>query len=389
MTETPSEVNPTPEEPTEPETEPTEPTEQDEESSATEPSADTSPEPEPEEPKTYAGVKPLESLESVVNFADGDGTWLSDDDFSIEENADESTRSAKTIARATTTLANAYRNLCYAILAFRCHVSIERKDATIGPDWAGDSQLSQRYTALTVYKPLAEAGYDSAKIRSVMNQVSVYMGRKLPGRDITLRDDFMQTHYREILDLAGEAYQPAEILDRIDAESRSTGLKSGRMVTQARQANAAGPGSTTPASPLPAITNAVTTLVNSTAELSDAALLQEAHRILTKVARRVYSSDGHWTDRPQAVTILGHVQGLVDALVLNIEGDQTSWEGLLQNVYGAAKARESFEAEKAAADAVREAEATPDAEEEATADAAVEAAIVADAEADADAAATA
>lgn len=359
--------NPTPETPT-PEEEPAtteEPAEQEEEeSSAAEPSADTSPEPEPEEPKTFAGVKPLESLESVVNFADGDGTWLADDDFSIEENASESTRNAKTIARATTTLANAYRNLCYAILAFRAHVSIERKDGSIGPDWAGDSQLSQRYTALTVYKPLAEAGYDSGKIRSVMNQVSVYMGRKLPGRDITLRDDFMQTHYREILDLSQKPYTPAEILDRIDDESKSTGLKSGRMVTQARQANAAGPGSTTPASPLPAITNAVTTLVNSTAEVSDAALLQEAHRILTKVARRVYASDGHWTDRPDAKRTLGLIDNLVDGLVANIDGQQDDWNLILNNVYGAAKTREAMEAEKVEADAARAAAAEAESEEE-------------------------
>jgi hypothetical protein len=200
---------------------------------------------------------------------------------------------------------------------------------------------------LTVYKPLAESGYDSAKIRSVGRQIGVYMGRKIPGMDFTLRDKFIADWIAAQAADAGTSYTPVEAAARVDSESKSTGLKSARMASAARADNTAGPGTVRPASPLPAVQNSVRALTESDAEVSDAALLVEVHKILSTIGRRLYMSDGHWSDKPGATVALGKVEGMLSALREDLDGERGDWSNILDHLYGA-KAREAAEAAKTA-----------------------------------------
>jgi len=320
-TETPETPQETPE--TAPETEPTEtPTEATEEPT------------EPEEPESYAGVKPLDSVEDVLTFHDGDGEWHGTADTeSLTESSEAITKDAVYVHKATDRLSNAYRRLATMLLAFRAGVFVERKDGSIGPDWSGDSALSKRYTALVISKPLAKAGADRARITSILNQIGVYQGRKVPGQEYTVRDQFMREWARETLTLNEEEYTPAQIEDRVDSESKAAGLKSARMSRAEREANAAGPGTTRPASPLPALNTAVSEAVKSEATLSDATLIVEAHRLLSKLAVQIMPHN-HWSNKAQATEAFSPLLGLVLALSDALDGTQEDWSGITDHLYG-------------------------------------------------------
>lgn len=321
-------TNPTPEPETEPETAEPETTP---ETSEPEPSEETeTPEPETAsaEPTTYGGVKPLDNVAEVLTFAEGSGKWNGTETAeTLESDSATLSKTAVYVHRATDRLSNAYRVLATMLLAFRANVTVEREDGTLGPDWAGASDLSKRYTSLTISKPLAEAGADRARITSILNQISVYQGRKVPNQDYTLRDQFIRDWVRGQAADTGTEVQPSEVESRVDRESAAAGLKSARMATADRAANTAGPGQGSATNPLVALNTGVNMAVRPEAgNISEVNLIVEMHRIATKLALQNHAANGTWNDRPKVLEAFGPFLSLILGIEGSLDGKTRDWD---------------------------------------------------------------
>lgn len=315
-------------------TEPTEP-----ETAETEPETDES-----TTAQTYGGIAPLGSVAEL--FTDESWDDAGDENLSPEKVESMTTRLAKDavqVVKATDSLANRFRRMCTALLTIRAGIIITRADGSVGPDWEGTSYLAKRYSTMVITKPLYDAGL-ADRLDYVQRTISAYYSKKVPGENNSLRDKFIRdwvTAHATAED--PETGEPIEldgvaVENRVDAEFAAFDKKSDRVKKNdaaAARANVGGPGQgQTPKNPVDALVNASTALVQNPADVKLEVLIEQAHKLLSRVALQIRRNNGEIQDRPAVQAAWDSFQDLSAAITETLDGRRESWDNLQSALFG-------------------------------------------------------